>query len=121
MAKKSIPVIDMEDGKVGLKMVKALEEWGCFRLVNHGVAAELMAEMKVVARALTDLPLETKMRTADRDHPPRGYTAPHVGGPGYEGLNLYDVALSGTIDRFCSLLDAPPHHKSDKSSPSLPS
>ncbi|XP_057802970.1 2-oxoglutarate-dependent dioxygenase DAO-like [Salvia miltiorrhiza] len=62
----------MEDANVAGKIVKAFKEWGCFRLVNHGVAPELMAEMMEVARALTaDLPMEMKMRTTDPLYPPR--------------------------------------------------
>lgn len=111
MAEMPIPVLDNDDVSLGSKIVKALEEVGCFRLVNHGVSAELMAEMKAVARDLSDLPTDVKRRTVDPHNIHMGYAKPNVGRVYYEGFNIDDVASPETIDRFCSQLGSSPHHK----------
>lgn len=60
---KSVTVIDMQDfSTLPQKLVNACEEWGCFRLKNHGIPLSLMSDMKDVARSLHDLPEEIKMR-----------------------------------------------------------
>ncbi|KAL0430376.1 UNVERIFIED_CONTAM: 2-oxoglutarate-dependent dioxygenase DAO [Sesamum radiatum] len=63
-----IPVIDMQ-GFPGesARLIKACEEWGCFRIVNfQGVLAEsLMLEMKEMLGSLLELPTEIKMRNRD--------------------------------------------------------
>ncbi|EYU26231.1 hypothetical protein MIMGU_mgv1a010820mg [Erythranthe guttata] len=86
MAKKSVPIIDMQDlANVPEKIVKAFEEWGSFRLINHGVPIELMSEMKAVTRSLMDLPMEIKRKNY---HPDSGK------GEILEkyGLAVYDLA-----------------------------
>ncbi|KAL7103882.1 hypothetical protein ACP275_08G208100 [Erythranthe tilingii] len=111
MAKKSIPIIDMQDfSSVAEKMVKACEEWGCFRLVNHGVPIELMSEMKTVTRSLMDLPMEIKERNSHPE-PGKGYTPPNMASPYFEGLSLYDMASPGAVHDFCSQIDASPHQR----------
>ncbi|KAH6775477.1 2-oxoglutarate and oxygenase superfamily protein [Perilla frutescens var. hirtella] len=112
MAKKCIPLIDMEldESNIGEKIVKACSEWGCFRMVNHGIPVELMSEMKAVTRSLTDLPMEMKQRNT---HPEtgKGYTPPHMASPYFEGLSLYDMASPGAVDNFCSQVEASPHQR----------
>ncbi|KAG6420746.1 hypothetical protein SASPL_117284 [Salvia splendens] len=62
--KYSAPVIDMKESEnLAEKIVKACEEWGCFKPVNHGVAIELMTQMKAVTLSLMDLPMEVKQKT----------------------------------------------------------
>ncbi|KAI3708224.1 hypothetical protein L2E82_37389 [Cichorium intybus] len=64
MERNGVPLIDMQKVEgLGEELVKACEEWGCFRMINHGLRAELMAEMKVVAASLLDLPDEIKRKT----------------------------------------------------------
>ncbi|KAL0320510.1 UNVERIFIED_CONTAM: 2-oxoglutarate-dependent dioxygenase DAO [Sesamum radiatum] len=110
MAKRSsVPVIDMQDlSGLAEKIVKACEEWGCFRLVNHGVPMELMAEMKGVTRSLMDLPMEIKQKNSHPE-PGKGYTPPNMASPYFEGLSLYDMTSPGAFDHFCSQIDASPH------------
>ncbi|KAL0311415.1 UNVERIFIED_CONTAM: 2-oxoglutarate-dependent dioxygenase DAO [Sesamum angustifolium] len=109
MAKRSVPVIDMQDfSGLAEKIVRACEEWGCFRLVNHGVPMELMAEMKGVTRSLMDLPMEIKQKNSHPE-PGKGYTPPNMASPYFEGLSLYDMTSPGAFDHFCSQIDASPH------------
>ncbi|KAH6836481.1 hypothetical protein C2S53_020090 [Perilla frutescens var. hirtella] len=113
MAKKCIPLIDMEleeSINLGEKIVKACSEWGCFRMVNHGISVELMSEMKAVTRSLTDLPMEMKQRNSHPE-PSKGYTPPNKASPYFEGLSLYDIASPGAVEDFCSQVRASPHQR----------
>ncbi|KAL1567297.1 2-oxoglutarate-dependent dioxygenase DAO-like [Salvia divinorum] len=111
MGKDSAPVIDMEDSSnLAEKIVKACEEWGCFRLVNYGVDMELMTEMKAVTRSLMDLPMEVKHNNSHPE-PGKGYTPPNMASPYFEGLSLYDIASPGAIDHFCSQIHVSPHQR----------
>ncbi|KAL2476538.1 2-oxoglutarate (2OG) and Fe(II)-dependent oxygenase superfamily protein [Abeliophyllum distichum] len=104
MASKSkIPVIDMQD--LPEKIVKACEEWGCFRLVNHGVPMELMSQMKAVSRSLLDLPMEIKERNSHPEHG-KGYIPPNMASSYFDSLSLYDMASPGAVDDFCAQIDA---------------
>lgn len=107
----AVPVIDMQDlSGLPERLVKACEEWGCFRIVNHGVPMELMSEMKCVSRSLLDLPMEIKMRNSHPEHG-KGYTPPNMASPYFEGLSLYDMALPGAVDEFCSQVGASSHQR----------
>lgn len=89
MMRKAVPVVDMQKGEgLAEELVKACEEWGCFRIINHGLSTELMAQMKVVAASLFELPEEIKRRTFDVGH-----------GQGY------------VVQEFCDQLDASSHQR----------
>ncbi|KAD4179015.1 hypothetical protein E3N88_27606 [Mikania micrantha] len=82
---------EVEEGGGEMELVKALEEWGCFRVVNHGVPAELMSEMKAVTAAIFDLP--------DEIHTPTTYTKYGMGyirrgliNPFFESLSINDIS-----------------------------
>lgn len=112
MTKKSVPIIDMKDSSSSAdKIVEACQEWGCFRMINHGVPTELMSEMKALTRSLTDLPMETKLRNAHPE-PGKGYTPPNLAGPHFESLSFYDVASPQAIRDFCSQLHVSPYQRS---------
>lgn len=111
METKSVPAIDMQDPSgLAKKIVKACEEWGCFRLVNHGIPMELMSEMKVVCRSLLDLPLEIKQGNCIPG-PGQRYTPPNLASPYFEGMNIQDVTSLGAVDDFLSQVDASPHQR----------
>lgn len=65
-SEKSIPVIDLggwEESRMAevVGQVKAAcEEWGFFRIVNHGVSLELMERMMRVCKEFIALPVEEK-------------------------------------------------------------
>ncbi|KAA8527943.1 hypothetical protein F0562_035188 [Nyssa sinensis] len=111
MASVCIPEIDMKDfpGQSG-KLIAACEEWGCFRIINHGIPITLLSEMKSVARSLLDLPVDVKQRTADAIAG-KGYSPPDMANPLLEGLGVYDMASPGAIDSFCDQLNATPQQR----------
>lgn len=109
----AIPVIDLQDFPAqSLKLVKACEEWGCFRIVNHHetLPESLMSEMKSVVRSLLDLPQEIKRRNTDVIAG-SGYMAPSQINPLYEALGLYDMASPKAVEAFCNQLNASPHQR----------
>jgi 2-oxoglutarate-dependent dioxygenase len=56
--------IDLQDfPRQSSKLLKAREDWGCFRIINHEKIhpLSLMQEMKAVVRSLLDLPQEIKL------------------------------------------------------------
>lgn len=108
-----VPIIDMKVGE-GEKMVKACEEWGCFRVVNHGVPLDLMKEMKAVAASLLDLPVEAKQRIPLNQIEGIGYTPPNPSsyiGTFFETMSLSDVASPDSVHHFLHQLDASPHQR----------
>lgn len=111
METEGVPVIDMQDPSgLAEKLVKACEEWGCFRLVNHGIPFELMSDMKGVCRSLLDLPGEIKKRNSIPG-PRQTYTPPHAASPYFEGINIQDMTAPGAVDDFLNQLDASPHQR----------
>ncbi|KAK3034167.1 hypothetical protein RJ639_034307 [Escallonia herrerae] len=113
VAGSRIPVIDLQDFPAqSPELVKACEEWGCFRIVNHGniLPASLMSEMKRVVGSLLDLPPEIKRRNTDVIAG-SGYMAPSQINPLYEALGLYDMASYQAVDAFCTQLNASPSQR----------
>ena len=112
----SVPVIDLLEFGDSLaseaykKLREACEEWGCFRLVNHGISLNLMVEMKEVVRSLLDRPIEIKRRNTDVIAG-SGYVAPSAVNPLYEALGLYDFGSPEALCTFCDQLDALPHQR----------
>ncbi|KAK4477524.1 hypothetical protein RD792_016753 [Penstemon davidsonii] len=110
-AKDSVPVINMQDFPG--ELIRACEEWGCFRIVNFDssiLSETLMSEMKEVVRSLLDLPMGIKKRNVDVIAG-SGYMAPSSINPLYEALGLYDMTSSQAVNDFCSNLDATPHQR----------
>ncbi|PON70908.1 Oxoglutarate/iron-dependent dioxygenase [Trema orientale] len=115
-AHSNVPVIDLRefgesDSEKGYQKLKeACEEWGCFRIINHDIPVDLMAEMKKVVRSLLDLPAETKERNVDVIAG-SGYMAPSPVNPLYEALGLYDLGSSEALRSFFDQLDASPYQR----------
>lgn len=107
----AIPVIDMKEIPFQHKKLREVcEEWGCFRIMNHGVPLALMSEMKRVSRSLLDLPIEMKKQNQSL-RPGRGYIGHGEANPMDESLGLYDFTLQGVVELFCSQLDASAHQR----------
>ncbi|XP_020208930.1 2-oxoglutarate-dependent dioxygenase DAO [Cajanus cajan] len=110
-----IPVVDFEklstDEDELKKLREACEKCGCFRIMNHPIPLTLMADMKLVAKHLHDLPKEIKMRNKSII-PESGYVPSTVTSPLYEGLGIYDMYSSPhALQDFCSQLNVSPHHR----------
>jgi isopenicillin N synthase-like dioxygenase len=113
MEETTIPVIDFEKISEELeckKLREACEKWGCFRIINHTIPLNLMAEMKIVVEALLDLPMEIKKNNKDVIAG-SGYMAPSVVNPFYEALGLYDLGSKQAVEEFCSQLNVTPHQR----------
>ena len=108
MEEVKIPVIDLlRSPAENEKLLEACQGTGCFRVANHGIPAELQAEMKAAVRSLFDLPHDVKCRTADVT-PGRGYNQRTEETRLFEAFGLYDAASPADVDRFCSQLQASP-------------
>ncbi|XP_042482065.1 2-oxoglutarate-dependent dioxygenase DAO-like [Macadamia integrifolia] len=107
----TIPVIDLEDfpGQ-SQALVRACEEWGCFRIVNHKIPSLLLSEMKSVVRSLFNLPMEIKCRNTDVIAS-SGYWPPSKENPFYEAFGLFDVASPQAVETFCTQLGASPQQR----------
>ncbi|KAI0515774.1 hypothetical protein KFK09_008441 [Dendrobium nobile] len=106
-----VPVIDLakfEEEKE--KLMVAVEELGCFRVINHGISEKIMADMKALVEHLLKLPTDVKQRNTDVISR-SGYIEPNCLGPLYESLGIYDASSSIDIHTFCSLLDISSHDR----------
>ncbi|CAA0808469.1 2-oxoglutarate (2OG) and Fe(II)-dependent oxygenase superfamily protein [Striga hermonthica] len=110
---KTVPIIDMEDssGQLPEKIVRSCEEFGCFRLVNHGIPISVMRDMRAVARSLLDLPLEVKTKNSNPQEPAKGYTPPNLASPFFDSLSLYDMGSDVSVDEFCAQMNASPQQR----------
>ncbi|KAL2483109.1 2-oxoglutarate (2OG) and Fe(II)-dependent oxygenase superfamily protein [Forsythia ovata] len=112
-ASNGFPVIDMLHFPAQLpELIKACEENGCFRIVNFDsiLPVSLLYEMKAVVTELFELPLEIKQRNVDVIVG-SGYKKPGEINSIHEGLGLYDIASSRSVDEFCNQLDATPQQR----------
>ncbi|XP_071727147.1 2-oxoglutarate-dependent dioxygenase DAO-like [Rutidosis leptorrhynchoides] len=102
---QGVPMIDMERVN-GLEdeLEKAYEEWGCFRMANHGVPVELLNEMKLVVASLFDLPFDIKIRAVIGT----GYMPRNLVTSFYEGFTINDVSSPA---EFCDLLEVSPQQR----------
>ncbi|PHT37072.1 hypothetical protein CQW23_24772 [Capsicum baccatum] len=107
---KSLPIIDMQDNASAIEIVKSLEQWGCFRLVNHGVSRSLLSEIMEVGRSLMELPVEIKELNVHKDKS-FGYIPVNVTSPMFECLGVYDATLSKDVDHFSSQFNLSPHQR----------
>lgn len=78
---EDIPVINLDEGDYAFvcqKMVAAAKRWGFFKLVDHGVAAEVMNDIRVCLHRFFDLPMEQKLKGAPTGTLPLGYSASNL-------------------------------------------
>lgn len=108
---EAVPVIDLLSSPAeGGSLLSACEGIGCFRIVNHGIPTELLAEMKAAVKSLFDLPEDVKRRNSDIILG-SGYVGPTKENPLYEAFGLFDAGRAADVDAFCSQLHASPHHR----------
>lgn len=55
-----IPLVDLQSLKLGKQLGEACEQWGIFRLVNHGVPPTLLSQLQDHAETFFSLPFESK-------------------------------------------------------------
>lgn len=91
------------------RVLAAARLLGCFRVSGHGVPLELQASMKAAARALHELPVDAKRRSADVAPPDSGYVHPSATNPLFESLAVHDASAPADVEAFCDLIGAPPH------------
>lgn len=94
-----LPVIDLKEfPNQSEKLVQACKEWGCFRIVNHGIPSALLTEMKCVLISIFDHPVDIKQRNTDV-MPGSCYRALDLL---HEALGLYDSGSSEAVEEFCN-------------------
>ncbi|KAI4326196.1 hypothetical protein MLD38_031534 [Melastoma candidum] len=89
-----IPSVDLADADhVGLvrAVADASQEWGLFQVVNHGIPAEVIAELQRVGKEFFELPVEEKEK----------YARP----PGAQSLEGYGTRLQKNLDGKKSWVD----------------
>ncbi|KAL7160537.1 hypothetical protein ABFS83_01G102800 [Erythranthe nasuta] len=59
-------------------MVEAAQKWGFFKLMDHGVAHEIINDISVCLNKLFDLPMEQKLKGARTQSLPLGYSASNL-------------------------------------------
>ncbi|KAJ6402253.1 hypothetical protein OIU84_014361 [Salix udensis] len=82
-----IPVIDLTDPHAKTLIIKACEEFGFFKLVNHGVPMELMTKLEGLANSFFNLPQPEKDKAGPPD--PYGYGNKKIGPNGDVGWVEY--------------------------------
>ncbi|XVE88379.1 hypothetical protein DITRI_Ditri19aG0065200 [Diplodiscus trichospermus] len=82
-----IPVIDLNDPEAKTLIVKACEEYGFFKLVNHGVPLEFMTRLEAEALRFFNLPQSEKDKAGPPD--PFGYGSKRIGSNGDVGWIEY--------------------------------
>ncbi|KAH7568575.1 hypothetical protein ACOSP7_011574 [Xanthoceras sorbifolium] len=82
-----IPVIDLADPEAKNLIVKACEEYGFFKVVNHGVPLEFMTRLEAEAVKFFSLPQSAKDNVGPPD--PFGYGSKRIGPNGDVGWIEY--------------------------------
>ncbi|XP_022715545.1 gibberellin 2-beta-dioxygenase-like [Durio zibethinus] len=82
-----IPVIDLRDPEAKTLIVKACEEYGFFKLINHGVPMEFMTRLEAEALRFFNLPQSEKDKAGPPD--PFGYGSKRIGQNGDVGWIEY--------------------------------
>ncbi|KAK6124906.1 hypothetical protein DH2020_041350 [Rehmannia glutinosa] len=106
-----LPVIDFSNLKqqtpmwesVKIQVLKALEEYGCFRAIFDQVPLNLRKSIIDGLQQLFDLPLQIK-RLNKSDTPYYGYIGQYPEIPLYESLGIEDTLSPGNIECFINLM-----------------
>ena len=82
-----IPVVDLSDPGASTFIVRACEEFGFFKVVNHGVPMEFMTRLESEALRFFSLPQSDKDKAGPPD--PFGYGSKRIGPNGDVGWIEY--------------------------------
>ncbi|KAB1204542.1 Gibberellin 3-beta-dioxygenase 1 [Morella rubra] len=74
----SVPVIDLMDPNATEHIRQALETWGVFQLLNHGISSSLIEEVENEIRRLFALPAQQKLKVLRSTHGSTGYGLPRI-------------------------------------------
>lgn len=92
------------------KLLASCEEYGFFRVINHGMPMELQSEMKEAASSFFNLPDDVKLRSkkgiAGSRSIARANLTPHL-----ETFGVQNTESPPEVNDFCSQLELSPHHK----------
>ena len=85
------------------KLLAACEEFGCFRVVNHGISTELLSKIKEVAESYFSLPDDVKQR--GKNLYPGSRSVAHAKlTPQLETLGVKISSSPSDLDAFCDQL-----------------
>ena len=101
---RGVPVVDMTEKRVEEKMVRACEELGFFKVINHGLSEETMKKMEDEAKRFFELPPSEKERAGPPS--PLGYGSRSIGFHGDTGQVEYlllPANCSAVSQRACSI------------------
>lgn len=82
-----IPVIDLSNPEAKTQIVKACEDFGFFKVINHGVSDELIAALESEAHKFFKLPQSEKEKAGPPN--PFGYGSKRIGPNGDVGWIEY--------------------------------
>uniref|UniRef100_M1CN65 gibberellin 2beta-dioxygenase n=2 Tax=Solanum tuberosum TaxID=4113 RepID=M1CN65_SOLTU len=87
-----IPVIDLSKPDSKNLIVKACEEFGFFKVVNHDVPMDFISKLESEAINFFSSPLSEKLKAGPAD--PFGYGNKQIGQSGDEAINFFSSPLS---------------------------
>ncbi|KAM1008238.1 gibberellin 2-beta-dioxygenase-like isoform X1 [Malus sylvestris] len=90
-----IPVVDLSSPDAKHRIVRACEEHGMFKVINHGVPLDFMTTLEAQALKFFNLPQSEKDQAAPAD--PFGYRSKRIGLNGDVGWMEY-ILLSTNLD-----------------------
>ncbi|KAB2601449.1 gibberellin 2-beta-dioxygenase-like [Pyrus ussuriensis x Pyrus communis] len=90
-----IPVVDLSSANAKHRIVRACEEHGMFKVINHGVPLDFMTTLEAQALKFFNLPQSEKDKAAPAD--PFGYKSKRIGPNGDVGWIEY-ILLSTNLD-----------------------
>ncbi|XP_068322296.1 gibberellin 2-beta-dioxygenase-like isoform X2 [Pyrus communis] len=90
-----IPVVDLSSADAKHRIVRACEEHGMFKVINHGVPLDFMTTLEAQALKFFNLPQSEKDKAAPAD--PFGYRSKRIGPNGDVGWIEY-ILLSTNLD-----------------------
>ncbi|KAL9239847.1 hypothetical protein vseg_014128 [Gypsophila vaccaria] len=74
----SIPIIDLNDPNILVKIYNACENWGFLQITNHGVSNEILEKLETQVKKLFDLPFDEKMKALRAPDSSAGYGSPKI-------------------------------------------
>ncbi|KAK4786861.1 hypothetical protein SAY86_010694 [Trapa natans] len=109
-SQSNIPLVDLSKPDSRHLIVKACEEFGFFKVVNHGVPPEFISEIESQALSFFSLPMSDKEKAGPAD--PFGYGNKNIGANGDVGSVEYLLLKTDHSFNFHKLLQTPEKFRS---------